>query len=29
MLGMIDWAAQRARMVLAFVVLTLAAGVLA
>jgi len=29
MLGMIDWAAQRARMVLAFVVLTLAAGALA
>jgi len=29
MLGMIDWAAQRARMVLAFVILTLAAGVLA
>ncbi|MEZ5751128.1 MAG: efflux RND transporter permease subunit [Paracoccaceae bacterium] len=29
MTGLIDWAAQRARMVLAFVVLTLAAGVLA
>ena len=29
MLGMIDWAAGRARMVLAFVILTLAAGVLA
>lgn len=29
MLGIIDWAAQRARMVLAFIVLTLAAGVLA
>ena len=29
MLGMIDWAADRARMVLAFVILTLAAGVLA
>ncbi|MCB1345962.1 MAG: efflux RND transporter permease subunit, partial [Rhodobacteraceae bacterium] len=29
MQGMIDWAAQRARMVLAFVVMTLAAGLLA
>jgi len=29
MRGMIDWASERARMVLAFVVLTLAAGVLA
>jgi len=29
MTGMIDWAATRARMVLAFVVLTLAAGILA
>ena len=29
MLGIIDWASQRARMVLAFIVLTLAAGALA
>ena len=29
MLGIIDWAAKRARMVLAFIVLTLAAGALA
>jgi len=29
MLGIIDWAAERARMVLAFIVLTLAAGILA